>query len=315
MNEDIESAISKYNLGKITSELNEISGDIDINYKIYLDNKPYLLKKIINVYNLPQFEILGDVHEYLISKNLPFPKIFKTKNGEYVENNFILYEFLDGEKKTEWTDEEIISLTSNFTCMIIALMEYPTPEFIKNKSDKYIKSYDLDSLYTTYKPLISELPINQNVKDSIIQTIDILHSKIKDFNSLPKYFIHGDVNESNTLFRNGKNVGIIDIGGSYDPIVYELAEFLYWFTLPNWSVNINKNRFELITKTFEKIKPLSALEKELIPYMMLRRGIMDVMLTLPFFRSKDKPIPEKRLGLLTSRNNKIIDELINKQQL
>ena len=253
---------------------------------------------------------MGDLHNYLIQKHIPVPKIYKTKNENYVENNFILYEFIDGEQKNDWTDEEMVSLTSNFAHMLQALKKYPVPEFIKNKSDKYVKGSDIEYCYKVYKPLILKLAVSQSIKDSIVNTIDILYGKLEDFNKLPKYFMHGDLNEMNALFKDEKNVGIIDIGGAYEPIVYDLGEFLYWFTMPYWSLDFNTKRYELIIKTFENILPLSPAEKMLIPYMMLRRGMMDVMLTLENFWSGKGSIPEQRLQLITERNIKITNQLI-----
>ena len=217
----IKSIVDKYEIGTLINEPVQILGDVDINYKIFTTKGVYLLKQIINIKNLPQFEILGDLHNYLIQKHIPVPKIYKTKNENYAENNFILYEFIDGEQKNDWTDEEMVSLTSNFAHMLQALKKYPVPEFIKNKSDKYVKGSDIEYCYKVYKPLILKLAVSQSIKDSIVNTIDILYGKLEDFNKLPKYFMHGDLNEMNALFKDEKNVGIIDIGGAYEPIVYD----------------------------------------------------------------------------------------------
>lgn len=312
----IVDTFNRYGLGSIQEGYHQIKGDVDINYKIHTQDGVFLLKYIINKKNIPQFEFLGDLHEYLKSKGMPVPKIYKTKNGKYVENNFILYEFIEGEIKEEtggvWISEEITSLSSNFANLLLVMREYEIPEFIKNKSDKYTKGSDIKYCHDELKEKILKLPTTFEIKDNIVRIINLLYSKLVDFEKLPKFLIHGDLNESNAIFKDNKNVGIIDFGIGYDPIVYDLGVFLYWFSMPWWIEEFNRERYDLICETFEEILPLSVLEKELLPYMVLRRGLMDIMLTLEWYWGEsDVPVPEKRLKLLIKRNNKIISELIN----
>lgn len=268
-----------------------------------------MLKYVVNKTNLPQFEILGSLHEYLIAKQIPVPKIYRTRVGNYVEKDFICYKFIEGETKDNWSDKEIISLVINFAHMIIALREYDVPNFIKNKNDKYTKGYDIRYCHEVFRPSILNLSVSDNIKNPIIETIDLLYNKISDFEKLPKYLVHGDVNEMNALFQDGKNVGIIDFGGGYDPIVYDLGELIYWFAMSAWKEEFNRKRCELMVCTFEEILPLSADEKKLLPYMILRRGIMDVMLTLQYYWSNQSKmsVPIERLQTLINRNNKIVE--------
>ncbi len=306
-------AFSKYNLGDIKEEHQQIKGDVDINYKITATSGNYLLKYIKNKENIPQFEMLAHLHEYLRKKGVPVPKIYKTENGNYIEDDFILYEFIEGHTKEqtmeEWSKEEMISLVSNFAKMLIALKDYKVPDFVKNKSDKYILGSDIKYCYGVLKPKVIQLPTSDEIKNSIIKTIDLLYSKLFDFEKLPKFLIHGDLNEMNAIFMDGKNVGIIDFGIAYEPIVYDLGEFCYWFTMPWWTEEFDRERYNLILVIFENFLPLSPLEKELLPYMILRRGMMDLMLTLyRYWSEANVSIPEGRLRLLIKRNNKIISE-------
>ncbi len=305
----LKTAISQYNIGSLTELPVVFKGDVDINHKIVTDKGVYLLKYIVNKKNLPQFECLGELHEYLRNKDIPFPKIYKTQSDKYVENDFILYEFIEGEIKNDWSEKELISLTQNFANMLLVLKDYPVPNFIKNKDDKYTRGYNIEYCHNVLRPKILNLSLSANTKNSILDTVDTMFNKLSEFESLPKYLVHGDLNEMNAIFKNNKNVGIIDFGGSYDPLVYDLGEFMYWFTMPVWSKNFNHVTYRLIKNTFQMILPLSSKEDQLLPYMILRRGMMDIMLTLNYYweNEQDALIPESRLELLTIRNNKILD--------
>ena len=309
----ISVVFSSYGLGSIKEEHKQMAGDVDVNYKITATSGLYLLKYIENKKNIPQFGMLGALHEYLREKRIPVPKIYKGKNGNYIENDFILYEFIEGEIKKEWSKNEIISLVSNFARMLTALKEYPVPDFVKNKSDKYTKGYDVKYCHDVFIPKILELPTTQEIKNSVIKIINLLYGELPEFEKLPKFLVHGDLNEGNAIFNHGKNIGIIDFGVSYDPIVYDLGEFCYWFAFPWWTEEFYKERYDTIVETFEKILLLSAQERKLLPYMVLRRGMMDLMLSLQWYwenTPKEISLPEKRWVELIRKNEKIINELI-----
>lgn len=308
-NETILQAFSLYDLGNVQIKPQFIQGDVDLNYKIITENNAYLLKYIVDASSLTQFEFLGSLHEYLKSKGIVVPKVYKTKNNTYVGNSFILYEFIDGIAKREWTDTEIISLVTNFTKLLLALKKYPVPDVIKNKNDQYIKGGNIEYCYEIFKPHVAVLPISNEIKMPIIETIDKLHGIFPDFKQLPKQLIHGDLNESNALFKNGKNVGIIDLALSYDPLIYDLGEFCYWIAFPWWTKKFNQDRFKLIVDTFQRNIPLSSIELKLLPYMVLRRSMMDIMITLQYYWSNKEKVnvPEKRLKEQIERNTKILD--------
>jgi Ser/Thr protein kinase RdoA (MazF antagonist) len=308
----VKSTFARYGLGNINGEPEQIQGDVDYNYKITSDNgNVYLLKRITNPSHIDKFEFLGNLHEYLQTKNIVVPKYFRAKNKRFVEDNFILYGFIEGEIKKEWTDKEIASLVINFANLLIALKEYEVPDFVKNNTDKYMKGYNIAYCHDVFKPQIFELNLADDIKNPIIETVDLLYSKLPDFEKLPKQLIHGDLNEMNAIFKDGVNVGIIDFGVSYDPVVYDLGEFCYWFAFPWWTEDFNHDRYNHIRQQFEKKWPLSALEKKLLPYMILRRSMMDIMLTLQYYWSNqtEVQVPAKRLAKQVVRNSKIIEKI------
>jgi len=86
-----------------------------------------------------------------------------------------------------------------------------TPDLIKNKNDKYIKGGDISYCHSYFKPKIHKL----------------------------------NLNEANALFRRGRNVEIIDLVLSYDPLIYDLGEFCYWFAFPWWTREFNDRYYSL----------------------------------------------------------------------
>ena len=218
------------------------------------------------------------------------PPVYRANNGHFVQNSFILYGYIEGETKKDWSDNEIISLVDNFTKLLLVLKDYEVPDFVKNNDDKYMKGYNIEYCHDVFRPQILQLEIPEDTKTLILETIDLVYSKLSDFNKLPKQLVHGDLNEMNSIFKDGINIGIIDFGVSYDPVIYDpviydLGEFCYRFALPWETEEFREDRYELIIKTFEKTLPLSSAEKDLLPYMILRRHMMDIMLALQYYRS------------------------------
>lgn len=311
--ETLTQAFAAYKLGAIKGDPQQIKGDVDLNYRIDTDTASYLLKYIVDSSTIKQFEFLGTLHEYLRKKELPVAKIYKTQAGTYVDNAFILYEFIDGKAEREWSDKEIISMTDAFARMHRVMGQHHIPNFIRNKDDMYVRGGNIQYCYRIFRPFIQTLDCADEVKKPIIQLIDTLNGKYKVFETLPKSLINGDLNEMNALFKEGNCAAIIDLTLSYDPVVYALGATCYWFAFPWWEPAFNNEWYALIIETFEKIIPLSPVEKELLPYMILRRSLMDIMVTLQIYWNKTGrvPVPEDRLKEQIERNNTIMNLIEN----
>ena len=307
--EVIRNAFARYGFGEIIEDPVEIRGDVDLNYIITADTGKYFLKKIINTPAISQFEFLGSLYTCLKKKDIPVPIIFKTRTGNYVEESFILYEYIDGIQRRDWSRGEMVSLVTNFAKMHEALRGQEVPDFIKNKDDKYIRGGSIQYCHEVFRSKILELQCSAEIKDSIIKSLDMLWDRFPEIESLPKYIIHGDLNEMNALFKDNKNIGIVDFGLSYDPFVYDLGVFCYWFAYPWTSSEINIDRLGIIVDTYESVIPLSNLGRELLPYMMLRRSIMDIMLALQWYWNGDPTVhlPEITLERKIKHNNKIVE--------
>lgn len=307
--EIIVQAFAHYNLGTIQGMPLQIKGDIDLNYKIQTSTNSYLLKYIVDPSTLKHFELLGSLHQYLIKKEIKVPLIYPTKMGGYVHNSFILYEFKEGTAQKEWSRDEMISLTEEFTKMLVAMRSHHVPNFIKNKDDTFVRGGNIHYCLTVFRPRIHELPCPEDIRTDIILIIETLHQQYSDFESLPKFLIDGDLNETNALFKNNQCTAIIDLSLSYEPVVYALGVMCYWFAFPWWTTEFNRERYELIQKIFLTIIPLSPLEKKLLPYMVMRRSMMDIMTTLQKFWSETArvPFPEQRLRDQIRRNSEIMN--------
>ena len=98
-----------------------------------------MLKYITNPKHIQKFEFLGSVYESLRIKGIPVPKVYITPNDTYVEDSFILYGYIEGETKKDWSDNEIVSLVNNFAKLLLSLKDYTVPDFVKNNDDKYMR--------------------------------------------------------------------------------------------------------------------------------------------------------------------------------
>jgi Ser/Thr protein kinase RdoA (MazF antagonist) len=308
----ITDLFSQFDKGEILAPPQQFKGDVDLNYKIVADSGIYLLKYIVNIHALEQFEFFGTLHDYLHDHGIRVPLFYTSRSGSYVSNNTVLMQFIDGAVVKEWNEKQIASLVDHFAAMLLVLKDYPVPDFVKNKDDKYIRGSHLEYCYEVYRPRILKLSGPDDVLKDVVMVIDMLYSIRDDFNALPKQIIHGDLNEMNALFRGDENVAIIDFGLSYNPVVYDLGVHLYWYALPWWSHEFQTERYNLILERFTKQIPLSSTELRLLPYMMLRRGMMDLMLTLEWYwaQPEETELPTNRLRELTERNATIMGKLL-----
>lgn len=292
--EEIEKALGEYEVGNLESNPQEIKGDTNSNFKIFTSTGPYFLKYIQDTNELPLFEYLGDLHKELLLSEVSVPRIYKNKQGKYVTNRFQLYKFIDGETKKEWSEKELESVARNFAHLHNALEKIPVPEIVINKSDDYVKSENIPFIRENILPKIEKLAVDDYIKDEIRETLQILKKSLKLYDVLPKHIIHGDLNEANALFRQSRNVAILDIALKNEALVYDLAIFLYWWCFPWWTKRMDLKRLEILLSSYEQVRRLTRAEKMLLPYLILRRSFLDM--TYPVLRYFKGALNKKELG-------------------
>lgn len=290
----IEKALAEYEVGTLETTPTEIKGDTNSNFKIFTSTGPYFLKYIQNTNELPLFEYLGELHKELLLSEVPVPRIYKNKQGKYVTNRFQLYKFIDGETKKEWSEKELVSVARNFAYLHNALEKIPVPEIIVNKSDDYVKAESVSYVRETIMPKLEKMTTESYIKEEIAQTLRILKKSLKSYDALPKYIIHGDLNESNALFKQSRNVALVDITLKNEALVYDLAIFLYRWCFPWWTKRIDLKRLEILLTAYEQVRRLTRAEKMVLPYLILRRSFLDM--TYPVLCYFKGSLNKKELG-------------------
>ncbi len=292
--EEIEKALAEYEVGTLEASPQEIRGDTNLNFKIFTSTGPYFLKYIQDTNELPLFEYLGDLHQQLLLSEVTVPRIYKNKQGKYVTNRFQLYKFIDGESKKEWSEKELMSVARNFAHLHNALEKITVPEIVKNKTDDFVKAESVSYVRENIMPKLEKLTTDLYIKEEIAETLRILKKSLVGYETLPKHIIHGDLNESNALFKQSRNVAVLDITLKNEALVYDLGIFLYWWCFPWWTKRMDLKRLEILLTAYEQVRRLTRREKILLPYLILRRSFLD--LTLPVLRYYRGALNKKELG-------------------
>lgn len=292
--DDIENVLQDYGVGNLEVDPHEIKGDSNLNYKIITSTGPYFLKYIQDTNELPLFEYLGDLHTQLLLSEVPVPRVYKNKQGKFVTQRFQLYKFIDGETKKEWSEKELTSVARNFAHLHNALEKIPVPEIIRNKTDDYVRTEHIVYIRENVIPRLEKSSLEQSIKAEITETLQILKKSLGAYETLPKHIIHGDLNEANALFKHSRNVALLDIALKYEALVYDLGIFLYWWCYPWWIKRMDIKRLVIVLSAYEQVRRLTRTEKTLLPYLILRRSMLD--LTLPVLRYFKGNLSKKELG-------------------
>lgn len=265
------------------------------NYKVSAREGTYVLKYIHRPGEHSYFEYLGALHEMLHARRIPVPKMIRTIRGGFVYKSCVLYEFLDGKVARQWTDNGLRSLAENVARVTIALGKIKTPALVKQKKDKYALGLDIVRIRKNILPRILRTGVSASAKREISEILLILEKGLRDYGRLPRQISHNDVNESNALFKKGRFVGIIDFTLGYEAAVYDLAVTLYWYAFPWWNDTFYPQRYQTIIRAYGKVRGLSRAERRLIPFLMLRRAYLSVILPfLDHWSGEDRRLDVKK---------------------
>ncbi len=281
--------LTNYSLGKLVGRPILLRGDTkDVNYKLTTDlGISYFLKHIKENKSVRFYNFLGSLHERLATLGILIPRVYKNNRGTYVTNHCLLFEFIEGEARADWTGKEISSAASGFALLHNELEKASVPQFIKNRSDLYIKCENMAYGEVNTFPAITISGIEECVKEEIAVTLRLLNKHLKD-DQLFRHIVHGDFGEGNALFQNEKLTAIVDLTLRYDSLVYDLAIFIFWaciMTEENKRLNLMKYRQTL--DAYQNIRRLTSVERKILPYLILRRSCAI------FFYSWQRNVKEK----------------------
>ena len=270
----ISNVLEQYSVGKLLGKPILLKGDtLDVNYKITnsLGNS-YFLKCVSENRDVRFWNFLGDLHYRLRFSGVPVPNIYKNNSGGYVTNYCLLFEFMPGKAKKNWTNQETGSAALNLAKMHRQLEKIDTPSFIRNQTDNYIRCEDINFNSQYVFPKILSSTIDNDIKKEISATITELDTGLSGY-KFSKHIIHGDFGEGNALFNKGKLTAIIDLTLRYDSLIYDLGVNIFWTcVIREKNKRINLERYKQIITSYQHCRRLSQRERRMLPYFILRRS-------------------------------------------
>jgi len=255
----IDSVLLNYDLGTCISFYSLSQGFANENYKI-TTNKGHFLFRICKEQTLEMIHYEMRLMEAL--KTIDFPTAFPIKrtDNKYITKssvgNIVLYEFKPGNEP---------ELEPNVVCEIASALAklslLPSPE-------KFLKQ-NVVNLPDCLK-MIENFP---NVKYQYPQIFHDFENIIKFLHDplsidLPKGVIHADIFPDNTLFQNEKLIAIIDFEeANYDNLLFDVGMTINGFCFRNNL--LDEDLFKNFISTYNKIRPLTQQEKDLVYYYIL----------------------------------------------
>ena len=201
---DINSILTNYSIGKLKSFKGIQDGIENTNYFLVVDEKKYILtiyEKRVNPKDLPFF---SNLMTGLNNKNFKCPVPITNNQGKtiysYKEKKLMIVSFLEGKAKKVLTPNNCEQVGAE-----VAKMHEITKEFkVKRANDLSIKSWR--KLFNLVKDQC--VKIDKNLP-KLIETnlVDVEKNWPKN---LPSGIIHADLFSDNIFFHNEKFNGIID---------------------------------------------------------------------------------------------------------
>lgn len=268
---DIELILSNYNLELI--EYHKIkNGILNTNYFIKTDRGKFVLRVFEGG---RKFEEENLELDFLLDLNsvLPCCLPLKTVTGEnYVVCNdkmIALFHFIHG-NPIKRVDEEVIKEIAKYIGM---LHNYSVNKKLNRKSridmDFYYNNIDFE---------------NNNIPEDDKKKILSAYEKVKhiDFSELPSGIIHNDIFPDNVFIDNNKIVGILDFNESQTgPFIMDLAIIInYWIRINRFPKEKEDRFIKLLLDEYQKERPLTKEEMELLKYANLKMAVTFILLRL-----------------------------------
>lgn len=259
---DLQEHLDKYfNLGQLLSYKALENGIANTLYKLKTTKGEYTFKIAVR-HNSEKLDFEVKLLNFL--KNLPIPKIIKTRKGEsvfmYKGHRSFIYPYIPGSHAKRFSKT-----------MLFEIGKFLAKLHIQSRSFKH--PVPRTKFYTEFfeqrKRIIKE---NRNVANApireAIRYIDTKAHNYKIPKNLPMGAVHLDVKPDNTIFKNRHLAGVVDFDNAYIGILaYDLANTLFWYGTQNKKFNI-KAALE-VYRGYNSVRKLTKSEKESL-YALLR---------------------------------------------
>ncbi|MDQ3076049.1 MAG: phosphotransferase [bacterium] len=222
------------------------------------------------------FEI--EFQDYLREQGIPIPIIYKNNEAEELsvieidgkQWQCILMEYVEGQSVTMYPSSELIMELAQIQAKI-HLLGMAFAETSQKPKDQW------KDLHDTMATKLGTIPVQT---DDVLEFIErVKKYKYTLSEDLPYGYHHLDLDfDGNVITKDGSIAGIVDFDDlSYSPVVVCLG-----FTLWDILDNAGSRAMRLYLSTYEKIRPLTTLEMEALPHVILFRnyvmGVVRLML-------------------------------------
>lgn len=208
--------------------------------------------------------------DFLRSHGIPIPVIYSNKHDNKLTISEVdgkrwqclLFEFLDGESVTIHPSQELITDLATIQAKMHQLgLSFSQEVAPRNK--KLIELHD---------SLVHQIKVPPLQGKEILDFVE----RVKTFKfilnqELPYGYSHLDIDfDGNVLTKNSKVTGIID----FDDLHYSPAVVCLGYSLWNILDDEGQESMWLYLKEYEKIRPLTEIERETLPHIVFFRNYM-----------------------------------------
>jgi len=315
--EGLKEIISNYNIDNVESFKEFEKGEENVNILVKTKSRKYVLR----IYNTKRTEeqILFELSliDYLYKKKFPIPAIIPTSFNKWFlkyKNHFVvLFSYVEGDTITfsKLNDNQLSDVAYNLSLMH-KLLDNFSPLGNKKREEMFWFDMEFDIQGKIF-PLIINDPEFSEIKD-LIRSLqhDLLLMKKKLSQLRVKIcFVHNDFQDGNMKFVGDKMKGIFDFDDCCPgAIVSDVAIAINNFCFDDQK--LNKRKFNLFIKNYEKNIRLSDNEKKSIIPLMIHVNSFSIHNAIRLWYSDRKNGPyyksvivwsNKRLNMLKEQEN------------
>ena len=259
--EDVAALLAQYDIGAAISCEGIAEGVENTNYKLTTASGRYILtifEKRVAEADLPFF--MG-VMERLAARGFPAPKPIANRDGALLSRikgkPAAIISFLDGIWPRQVELHHCAPVGEALARMHVALSDF---------AGTRPNALSLGGWETLLAPRMDEA---EKLRPGLAELVrkDMVAVRMAWRNDLPRGVIHADLFPDNALFTDGALTGVIDFYfACTDALAYDLAVCLNAWCFNGPRYNLERGR--AMIAAYESVRPLSALEREMLPTLV-----------------------------------------------
>lgn len=283
---EIEDILSDWNLGKLKKFKKAEKGVVNHNWLITTTKGKYVLRGLVFFRKRKDVNFELKYSNYLKNKKFPYkiPAPIPTKNKKLFikigKNYFWVYKFIEGRIIKKFNKSHLKEV-AKMMALYHKIIENSKLKNRRGKGYAFTKEILLEEINKFLKMIKNKAKIDKKdkifLKESSI-LIPLLKSLDgKEFNKLKKYPLHRDINPENTVWKNGKLIGIIDfetVSEINSTIMKDIVVMIQYSCREDRS-KIDLNLFKFFLKEYKKNHSLTDKEIKFVPDLITSGAIDD----------------------------------------